>query len=687
MSLDFYFSPFLPWWGIVSFFIVGFLATTTEILKKIRGGIPRLLTLILLAFLALGPKVNTESRLLKPDIVVVIVDKTKSQTVGRRAEIRDKALSSIVDNAKHFSTLELRIVTVENTHADGSYLLKALSESIKKIPRNQYSGAILLTDGQVHDTIAADKLPGPIHVLLTGEPGEYDRRLEILNAPNYGIVGDPVIIKYSIIEKRHSIKEKINKENSTAVPVEIRVDGKVVEHKKANIGRSYEFKFRPNHPGLNIVEIQAETVPEEISNKNNRNFIGIKAIRDRLQVLLISGKPHSGERTWRNLLKSDPSIDLIHFTILRPPEKDDFTPLNELALISFPVDELFGKKIDKFDLIIFDRYMVRDVLPPSYIRNINKKVQGGGALLLAVGPEFAGPRSLAKTPLSEVLPVMMTAKVHVGSFKPSITKIGHKHPITSQLSVDNTNLVWGSWFRQIEVIPNEGQILMKGIDELPLLIVSRVGNGRVGVLASDHIWLWSRGYEGGGPHDKLIKRLSHWLMQEPELEEERIKGRVEDKKLIIERHSLSREIITLKVTTPSGAVLESRQTPNVKGKLEFEIKTPERGVYRVDDGKNKVLIPVGELNPIELRDLTAGPAKLLSLVSNSGGSFHWLKHKDIMLRRVNSESKYFGEGWIGFPKRNAYVVGGIVENHLLLGIPLAALIFLFLGVSWWREGR
>ena len=116
--------------------------------------------------------------------------------------------------------------------------------------------------------------------------------------------------------------------------------------------------------GPTVVEMTADTLPGEVSTLNNRAVVEINGVRDRLRVLLVSGEPHAGERTWRRLLKSDPAVDLVHFTILRPPEKDDLTPLNELALIAFPVRELFQVKIREFDLIILDRFQNRGILLP-----------------------------------------------------------------------------------------------------------------------------------------------------------------------------------------------------------------------------------------------------------------------------------------------------------------------------------
>jgi hypothetical protein len=124
------------------------------------------------------------------------------------------------------------------------------------------------------------------------------------------------------------------------------------------------------HAGPNIVEIEASPLDGELTPINNRAVVSIDGVRDKLRVLLVSGEPHAGERTWRNLLKSDASVDLVHFTILRPPEKQDGTPINELSLIAFPTRELFQQKIAEFQLIIFDRYARQGVLPLIYFDNI-----------------------------------------------------------------------------------------------------------------------------------------------------------------------------------------------------------------------------------------------------------------------------------------------------------------------------
>jgi len=249
------------------------------------------------------------------------------------------------------------------------------------VPCRRLAGVVMITDGRVHD-VPADKgkeLGAPLHALVTGKRGERDRRMVVTRAPGYALVG-----------KTATIGLKVEDPGAKgAVNVEIRVDGQpyITAPFPANREASVDVPVR--HAGTTVVELAAEPGPGELSLANNRAALGISGVRDRLKVLLISGEPHAGERAWRNLLKSDPAVDLVHFTILRPPEKDDRTPIRELALITFPVRELFEEKLRDFDLVVFDRYRRRGVLTGAYYQALADYVRKGGALLTSVGPELA----------------------------------------------------------------------------------------------------------------------------------------------------------------------------------------------------------------------------------------------------------------------------------------------------------
>ena len=265
--------------------------------------------------------------------------------------------------------------------------------------------------------------------------------------------------------------------------------------------------------------------PGELTPLNNKAVLAIEGVRDRLKVLLVSGEPHPGERSWRNLLRADANVELVHFTILRPPEKLDGTPANELSLIAFPTADLFGRKINEFDLIIFDRYSNQTTLPSIYFENIANYVENGGAFLAAVGPDYATLRGLYYSPLENILPARPDGALFEQAFRAHVSKDGEKHPVTRGLAGANAEPPnWGEWFRQVDANVVKGNSIMSGVRDKPLLVLSREGKGRVALLLSDQIWLWARGFEGGGPHVDLMRRLAHWLMKEPDLEEEALRA-------------------------------------------------------------------------------------------------------------------------------------------------------------------
>ena len=207
------------------------------------------------------------------------------------------------------------------------------------------------------------------------------------------------------------------------------------------------------HAGPNIVEVEASPLEGELTPVNNRAVVSIDGVRDKLRVLLVSGEPHAGERTWRNLLKSDASVDLVHFTILRPPEKQDGTPINELSLIAFPTRELFQQKISEFQLIIFDRYARQGVLPMIYFDNIAKYVRDGGAVLIAAGPDYASPTSIWRTPLDVILPAEPSGDVTEQPFRATLTDAGKRHPVTRGAGrlARPIRRIGASWFRLVDI--------------------------------------------------------------------------------------------------------------------------------------------------------------------------------------------------------------------------------------------
>ena len=653
--------------------------------------------LVLIGWLA-GPRLVQESRHNLNDIGLLVVDQSASMGIGDRTALAEAARARIAEQAARFPDLELRTVLVPEAGNTGTKLFAAIERALADIPRARHAGTIAITEGQVHDLPAATPGSGPLHVLIPARREETDRRIRIIEAPGYGIVGQAVSLRVVIEDLGVPAAA-----NATAT-LTIRRDGEPPRAESVPVGRERQIEIPIARAGPTVVELAASPLEGEISRHNNRQVIEINGVRDRLRVLLISGEPHPGERTWRRLLKADPSVDLVHFTILRPPEKDDLTPLTELALIAFPVRELFQDKIGEFDLIILDRFQNRGLLPMPYMANIANRVRRGGALLLSVGPEYSGPGSLAATPLGQVLPaapLRMNAVVE-GRFLPEVSDIGQRHPVTERLTGANpppspaataeTRPNWGPWYRRIQPLQTRGDILMQSPDGAPLLALDRVGEGRTALLLSDQIWLWSRGHEGGGPQAELLRRIAHWLMREPELEENALTARVVDGRLMLERRSTDPGAATVvTVTDPDGATRTLPLTQASPGRMRASLPAPMPGVWQATDGTLTAFAAAGAANPMELADLRATATILAPLVRASTGGTQWLgtaASPDLPdLRRVEGGRSAAGGSWIGLEKRRDHVVTGVSALTLLPGWVSLPLMLALLVLAWRREGR
>jgi uncharacterized membrane protein len=700
-------APILPPWMIGALGLLALLVLLVGCLRRDPGGAPRFqpsrglpwraLTFALLLLALCNPRLVEETRETRPDIALLLVDRSDSTRVGARAAQIEAARAALEARAARLPELELRTVEVPEAGVQGTRLFSALERALADIPRARLAGVIALTDGQAHDVPPAATLEAPLHALLPGRPGEVDRRLRIVEAPGFGIVGRAV-------EMRVVVEDLGLPAPSGAARLQIRRDGGPARTESLPTGREHAITIPIERGGPTIVELTVEARPGEVSDLNNRAVVTITGVRERLRVLLVSGEPHAGERTWRRLLKADPGVDLVHFTILRPPEKDDLTPLNELALIAFPVKELFQVRLGEFDLIVFDRFANRGILPPTYLRNVADYVRSGGALLLSVGPEFSGASSLALTPLGQVIPARPAAgpgqsAVAEGAFRPRVTALGARHPVTEALAganaTDSAEPAWGQWYRHLRADAREGAavpVMAAGREESPLLLLDRVGEGRVALLLSDHIWLWSRGHDGGGPQAELLRRVAHWLMREPELEEEDLTARIERGRLTAERRSLEPgPPPELTLIAPDGATSRHPLQPREGGRAVAELAAEQPGVWQVTDGQRTAFAAALAANPPEVADLRADAGRLAPVLAATGGAVRWLgtaaEPAVPELRRVAPGREAQGSGWIGLRRNGDHTVTGIAAMPLLppwLALPLVLGLAI---LAWQREGR
>ncbi|MFL5197837.1 MAG: hypothetical protein ACJ8BE_13085 [Microvirga sp.] len=681
-------SPLHPAWALWA--LAAAVAALVLIAALSRGPVAlvRAAALALVVAALANPSLIQEEREKVKDVVAVVIDRSTSQTLGARAAMTDKVRAELQRRLGAMPDVEPRFVDAGDAeNDDGTRLFSALSNALADVPPDRLAGVVMVTDGVVHDIPASTALLGfraPLHALVTGRPDERDRRIALTEAPRFGIVGKDQTVRAQVLERG----------GTGSALVTVRRDGQQILRREVRTGAPFSLTVRIEHGGPNVVEIEAEALADELTTANNRAVVTIEGIREKLRVLLVSGEPHAGERTWRNLLKSDANVDLVHFTILRPPEKQDGTPINELSLIAFPTRELFQQKIKEFDLIIFDRYANQSVLPSTYFDNIVRYVREGGAVMVAAGPEFAGASSLARTRLSPIIPGTPDGRIVEEPYRARITAGGKRHPVTRELpGSEQTPPAWGEWLRLVGAQVRTGSAVMSGAGDQPLLVLAREDKGRVALLLSDHAWLWARGFRDGGPHLDLLRRLAHWLMKEPALEEEALRATAAGRDIHIERQTMAETADAVTLVGPSGAertVALAEEKPGL-----FTAQTPARelGLHTLRSGDLVAFVSVGPANPRELTDVFSDTEALRAIAEATGGSVRRVAAEfgdGVVVPRiqaVRSGTRFAGGDWIGIRPSDSAIVRGVSVFPLALGLLGLALLVGAALAAWLAEGR
>lgn len=692
-SLSFHIAPLLPMEWLIAIALCGMFLAAISGQQRKRGTFVRVICFVAFLLALMNPSLLREERNFANDTAVIVVDKSASQSFGNRTARTRHALESVEKQLRERKNLDVQVITAPDADTLGheTRLFESLDLALANVPQQRRAGVIFITDGQVHDVPkdeAALEKYGPIHTLLSGEHNEKDRQIVVTNAPAYGLVDKDIVVKYKI-EDTSNIKADEAEVTLT------RHDGEKIRY-FVETDKEQSIIIPITHPSQNVFTLEVEGVDGEITLANNKVPVLVNGVRDRLKVLLVSGKPHAGARTWRDLLTSDPGVDLVHFTILREPQKIDYTPQNELSLIAFPFDELFNIKLYDFDLIVFDQYRVNNILPDQYFENIARYVEEGGAFLEASGADFADERySLYNTPLRAILPAQPTGQMLREKFKPTLTELGRKHPVTSSLIWNNKDNSaeptpnWGNWLQYIDINVQKGDVLMNAMNDKPLLVLNRVGKGRVAQISSDQIWLWARGFEGGGPHAELLRRTVHWLMKEPELDERALDVQVHKNTISVRKQNLNNRSETVAMSDPldNHSTLELKD--DGKGWLSEDIEAKSLGVYGFEDtnGNRKFAI-IGDLNPPELHGVITTEEKMKPAMEAGKGGAIWLdKTPQPTVRFFGNARSYAGNSWIALRQNNDYTVTGVKDIPLLPKWALLLGLLMITAFTWWFEGQ
>ncbi|MCK0171822.1 hypothetical protein MWU53_12195 [Aliiroseovarius sp. S1123] len=686
-AVSLHFAPGLPWLLILTLAAVSLVVLSVALWRGLSGWALRAVAALVLLAALCGPSLQQEERDPLTDILLVLEDDSPSQFLSDRPAQNQLARAGLMAQIAARPSVDavvqrLSDLAPEGEDAtEGTRLMAALKKALAELPANRLAGVVLITDGAVHDVQNAPGLPVPVHAMISGRARDWDRRVSVTEAPAFAILGEQIELRLKV--------ETLGNTPSGLPPAFLSVshDGTPLADIPVTDGADIVMSLTLEHAGRNLIHVTLPVEEGELTGRNNEVVIELNGVRDRLQVLLISGTPHPGTRTWRNLLKSDSAVDLVHFTILRPPEKQDGVPVSELSLIAFPTQELFIDKIDEFDLIIFDRYQLRGILPGGYLASVRNYVQRGGAVLIAAGPSLASADSIGRTALADIMPATPTGRLFEVPFKPAVTDDGQRHPVTRDLLRHAPEGGWGPWMRHVEVLPQRGHVILSGPDDAPLLMVDRSDEGRVALLASDHAWLWARGHQGGGPQLELLRRLAHWLMREPELEEEALSAVATDEGLLIRRNTMLPELPEVTVTAPGGARIPVLLSQGVPGVFEAQFATEATGLFHVEQGELSTVVVRGAATSVEFSNPLARGDLLKPVLAVSRGAALRIEDGLPSLRAVRAGQPASGRGWLGYTPREAYVTTAIRLRPLAPPWAMLIVAAFALVSAWLWEGR
>jgi len=687
------FDPLLSIPLIVGLGILIFLAALAAGIGRLRSYFLRLLAGLFLILALLNPQTVVEERDPLQDVVLVIKDESESMQLGKRATAADKTYQTLLNQLKTDPSIDVSTSLIR-PNSDGTRLTAALIDGLGNLPANRLAGIIAITDGQVHDLPPEPQtlLPEgvPFHSLIIGSPETRDRRISAIVAPRYGLVGEQAEFELRVDDPGFE---------GERAQIEIKLNGETKARFPATIGNRISIPIEIERRGTNTVELTVRPAEGELTLNNNVFVAEISGIRDHMRVLLVTGEPHNGGRSWRNLLKSDPAVELVQFTILTNPRvKNTNARQSELSLIAFPTKQLFEEKLEEFDLIIFDHFRRRfapsrsgrstPILSPYYLQNVAQYVESGGALLVATGPAFAEQESIYRSPLAAVLPTRPTGETTNEPFKPELNNKGRRHPITASFS-GQEDQGWGKWFRIIDSKPISGNVLMEGPGAAPLLVIDKIGEGRVAMLMSDQAWLWSKGFDGGGPYSEMFRRTAHWLMGEPDLDAEKLTARADNGVLTIERRTLEDGPQTVKVEKPDGTSETVKLSKANDGIYRGSVKSAGQGAYRLSSGEVSTITAIGSLNPKEYSELQPTSKLLQPLTEGTGGGIFQtqLAGNIPKIRRIQAGRKAFENGSMGLITHNEYTVRASRRSPLAPGLLFFAMAVLALGWAWRREGQ
>ena len=485
--------------------------------------------------------------------VAMMVDASKSMSLATPAGTRSEAVQKHMQaNRSAYESLANRAVVETMTFglrtqpADplpqplpatepGTDLLRALNEVSWQSSGRELGAVVLYSDGTDTQGLTVDaarrkaaQLKAPIYAIgFADKDSAPDLAIQKIVADDFAFVHNTVTLQVLLEQRGLKLSE---------VDVTLKQDGRVLQSKPVPLvdGQGQvTFEFKPRRIGKQVYQVSVPVQAGEVVDSNNTRSLVLKVIRDRIRVLQVAGRPSWDERFLRELLKRNPNVDLISFFILRSTTDLQKAPQEELALIPFPVNELFtSPEIDSFDVVIYQNFSYLPYKMRRYLRYVRDYVNNGGSFLMVGGNLGFEDGHYASTELSEVLPLQLGGSLpwDDGAYRPRLTPQGRQHPITRigppgepPDAVYRTLPQLAGFNSSIGLMPNAQALLRHPSlpGNPPVVAIREVARGRTMAVATDSLWKWRFTAVGDGgagrEFDRFWNNALRWLIRDPEL--------------------------------------------------------------------------------------------------------------------------------------------------------------------------
>jgi uncharacterized membrane protein len=545
--------------------------------------------------------------------------------------------------------------------ADGraTNVAQSLSEVQQEYRDTPLAGMVVLSDGIVtagEMPVEAMRHAGvPLVTVGMGEPERYrDIQIAAVEAPTFAFIHSPTEIEVTVKSWGY---------RGQTIPLVLKQEGRIVA--TANLllddqraTKRAAFTLTPKEVGRYRLSVETPVQVGEMLRENNHQDFQLQVRRDKIRVLVVAGRPSWNYRFLRRALKSDPSIDLISFIILRTPTDVVNVPDDQLSLIPFPTNRLFTEELGNFDLLIFDNFSYLLYFPMLYLENIRKFVAEGGAFAMFGGDQSFDLGGFANTPIEDILPVNLERSGYgyvQARVKMALTPEGLQHPITRLApNAEETKRIWEEMpalrgFNRARRPKPEAVTLGVTADgqfrQAPLMATMQYGEGRTLAFLSDQLWRWNfemvGAHKGNHHYLNMVHQMVRWLVKEPELrpvqlfsDKDRYQlGETVALRIRVLDHDFSpapAAVLNVVVRDPQGQTLRVNALPSEEpGEFQASLKAEHLGAVRVEatarlgDKHLGEDVLIYEVMPSSAESTTGAPdhEMLRQLAAATGGRF------------------------------------------------------------------